>query len=171
MNNLKIENAHIIYKNFAGNRDQYHPGKRTFSIELDEDEANALAADGWNVRRKPTKSDPDVIINTIPVELRFDIFPPKIVMIGESSKRISYLDESTVGQLDAAAIKNVDLMIRPREWSTAGKSGVKAYLKTAYITIEEDDLDLKYAALLEDAAKNDTVYPDDADTVGEEVPF
>lgn len=171
MNNLKIENAHIIYKNFAGNRDQYHPGKRTFSIELDEGEANALAADGWNVRRKPTKSDPDVIINAIPVELRFDIFPPKIVMIGESSKRISYLDESTVGQLDTAAIKNVDLMIRPREWSTAGKSGVKAYLKTAYITIEEDDLDLKYAALLEDAAKNDTVYPDDADTVGEDVPF
>ena len=92
-------------------------------------------------------------------------------MIGESSKRISYLDESTVGQLDTAAIKNVDLMIRPRVWSTAGKSGIKAYLKTAYITIEEDDLDLKYAALLEDAAKNDPVYPDDADTVGEEVPF
>lgn len=170
MDNLKIENAHVIYKNFAGNRDQYHPGKRSFSIELDDSEAAALEADGWNVRRRPTKSDPDVIINTIPVELRFDIFPPKIVMIGESSKRVTYLDEVTVGQLDTAAIKNVDLMIRPREWSAAGKSGVKAYLKTAYITIEEDDLDLKYAALLEDAMQNGACHTQ-SDSDGEDVPF
>ena len=91
-------------------------------------------------------------------------------MIGESSKRVTYLDEVTVGQLDTAAIKNVDLMIRPREWSAAGKSGVKAYLKTAYITIEEDDLDLKYAALLEDVMQNGACHSQ-SDSDGEDVPF
>lgn len=152
MDNLKIEDAHILYKNFSGNRDQYNPGRRSFSVELAQDDAAVLENDGWNVRHRPTKSDPDVIIHTLPVQLRFDVYPPKIVMIGETSKRVTYLDESTVGQLDTAAIKSIDLMIRPREWTAVGKSGVKAYLKTAYITIEEDDLDLKYADLLAECA-------------------
>lgn len=153
MDNLKIENAHIIYKNFSGNRDQYHPGRRSFSVVLEEADANILEADGWNIRHRPSKADPDEIIHTLPVEARFDNFPPRVVMIGETSKRVTFLDENTIGQLDTAAIKNFDLLISPSKWTAAGKTGIKAYLKTAYVTIEEDDLDLKYAALLEEAAK------------------
>ncbi len=161
MDNLKIENAHVIYKNFAGNRDQYHPGRRSFSVVLEEADANILEADGWNIRHRPSKADPDEIIHTLPVEARFDNFPPRVIMIGETSKRVTFLDESTIGQLDTAAIKNFDLLINPSKWTAAGKSGVKAYLKTAYVTIEEDDLDLKYAALLEEAAKSTTTAPVD----------
>lgn len=171
MNNLKIENAHIMYKNFAGTRDTYHPGKRNFSVELSDEEATALEADGWNVRRKPSKADPDVIINSLPVDVRFDVFPPKVVMIGESSKKVTYLDETTVGQLDTAAIVNIDLMIRPREWTAVGKSGIKAYLKTAYITIEEDDLDLKYADLLNDAGNYISGNTADDEVDGDQLPF
>ena len=173
MDNLKIENAHIIYKNFAGNRDQYHPGRRSFSVSLEAADADVLEADGWNIRRRPNKADPDVIINTLPVEARFDNFPPKVVMIGEASKRVTFLDENTIGQLDTAAIKNIDLMISPSAWNAAGRSGIKAYLKTAYVTIEEDDLDLKYAALLADAAKENAnaaaEVPSDEDD--SDVPF
>lgn len=164
MDNLKIENAHIIYKNFAGNRDQYHPGRRSFSVVLEEADANILEADGWNVRHRPSKADPDEIIHTLPVEARFDNFPPRVVMIGEMSKRVTFLDENTIGQLDTAAIKNFDLLINPSRWTAAGKTGVKAYLKTAYVTIEEDDLDLKYAALLEEAAKSAAVAPVDSES-------
>lgn len=171
MNNLKIENANIIYKNFAGTRDTYHPGKRNFTVELDEAEADALEADGWNVRRKPSKANPDVVINSLPVDVRFDFFPPKVVMIGESSKKVTYLDETTVGQLDTAAIVNVDLMIRPREWTAVGKSGIKAYLKTAYITIEEDDLDLKYADLLNDSGNYISHNGTDDEVEGDHLPF
>lgn len=153
MDNLKIENAHIIYKNFSGNRDQYHPGRRSFSVVLEEADANILEADGWNVRHRPSKADPDEIIHTLPVEARFDNFPPRVVMIGETSKRVTFLDENTIGQLDTAAIKNFDLLINPSRWTAAGKTGVKAYLKTAYVTIEEDDLDMKYSALLSAYAK------------------
>ena len=167
MDNLKIEDAHILYKNFSGTRDQYNPGRRGFSVELEQDDAAVLENDGWNIRHRPSKADPDVIIHTLPVQLRFDVMPPKIVMIGETSKRVTYLDESTVGQLDTAAIKNIDLMIRPRVWNAVGKSGVKAYLKTAYITIEEDDLDLKYADLLNDFGSEPAhdIATDDDDTV------
>ena len=171
MDNLKIENAHVIYKNFAGNRDQYHPGRRSFSVVLEEADANILETDGWNIRHRPSKADPDEIIHTLPVEVRFDNFPPRVVMIGETSKRVTFLDENTIGQLDTAAIKNFDLLINPSRWTAAGKTGVKAYLKTAYFTIEEDDLDLKYAALLDEAMSRTGEFnpaPGDDD---ENVPF
>lgn len=170
MDNLKIENARIDYKDFAGKRDRYHPGRRTFSVELDEADANILEADGWNIRHRPSKEHPDEIIHTLPVEARFDNFPPRVVMIGETSKRVTFLDENTIGQLDAAVIKNFDLLINPSKWTAAGKTGIKAYLKTAYVTIEENDLDLKYAALLEDVMQNGACHSQ-SDSDDENVPF
>lgn len=172
MDNLKIEDAHILYKNFSGARDQYHPGRRSFSVVLEEADADILEADGWNIRHRPSKADPNEIIHTLPVEARFDNFPPRVVMIGETSKRVTFLDENTIGQLDTAAIKNFDLLISPSRWAAAGKTGIKAYLKTAYVTIEEDDLDLKYAALLEEAAKSAAVAPVDSESEDDsDVPF
>ena len=92
-------------------------------------------------------------------------------MIGESSKKVTFLDETTVGQLDSAAIKTIDLMLSPSKWTAAGRSGIEAYLKTAYVTIEEDDLDLKYAALLEDAMSRAGEFNQATGDDDENVPF
>ncbi len=55
------------------------------------------------------------------------------------------LSEDSVGVLDWAEIKVADLIVNASYWTVNGKSGVKAYLKSLFVTIEEDALERKYA--------------------------
>lgn len=63
-----------------------------------------------------------------------------------SSKGISLLDEGSVGMLDWAELSTVDLILSPYRWDVNGKTGIKAYLKTMYATIAEDEFESKYYA-------------------------
>lgn len=146
--NLEIEDAVILFRNFTGVGTQYNRlGDKNFSVRLDEESALPLIEDGWNI--KPLKpldeSDPEVYYH-LPVKVRFDIVPPTIWLItnGSRSKK-TLLNEKTVSVLDFADIVSADLVIKPYNWNAQGKSGIKAYLKTAYITIEEDRFAAKYA--------------------------
>lgn len=62
-----------------------------------------------------------------------------------SSTARTNLDEASVEVLDWADIRVADLIARGYEWSVNGKTGVKAYLQSLFVTIEEDDLERKYA--------------------------
>ncbi len=141
---LIMEDVEIIFRNFAGKEDQYNrAGDRNFSIRLPEDVAMAMAADGWNVKPLRQRDEDDPHMFHLPVSVSYKIKPPKIFMI--SSRGMTRLREDDVEMLDYVEIKKVDLSVNPSAWSVNGNSGIKAYLDSLYLTIEEDELELKYS--------------------------
>jgi len=141
---FKVEGARILFRNFSGRKDTFNPaGDRTFACVLTQEAAEAMAADGWNVKLLAPREEGDEATPYIQVKIGYEFRPPKIIVISSTAR--THLDESTVGELDHAEFTNVDLICRGRWWTMGDKSGWKAYLQSMYVTIYEDDLDRKYA--------------------------
>jgi len=145
--NISIENARIGFRNFTGKETQFNlKGRRNFCVFLDEELSKTLVRDGWNVKFLEPREPDEPRQAYLPVGVSYSNYSPTIYMFTNSSGR-TLLDETTVHILDWADIGNVDLIIRPYNWEVAGKNGVKAYLKTMYITVIEDEFASKYKNL------------------------
>lgn len=151
-----MEGMRIVFRNFAGKEGQYNrEGDRNFGVILPPDVAEQMLADGWNVKYLKPREDDEEGEETpwIQVSVNFDAGrPPTILMITSRGK--TKLDKDNVEQLDWVDIAQdesgtpkVDLIVRPYHWEVSGRSGIKAYLQTMYVTIEEDDLARKYAEM------------------------
>ena len=142
-NNIMIENARLIFKNFSGEESKFNRGgNKNFCVLLDHDMAQDLEAEGWNVKYLRPREDGEEPAPYLQVTVAYGNIPPKVIMIAGRNK--VPLDSVTVGTLDYAEIRNVDLIIRPYNWTVNGKQGVKAYLKTMYVEIEQDAFASKY---------------------------
>ena len=146
---ITIEGARLIFRNFEGREERFNAkGRRNFCVLLDEDIANELSNDGWNVKYLSPREEGDAPQAYIQVKVTFGKRPPKVVVITGSKKKL--FDESDISKLDWMTFEHVDVKIRPYEYDINGKTGVSAYLKTMYATLMEDELDAKYASIEED---------------------
>lgn len=149
--NVTIEDARLIFLNFAGREGRFNSqGERNFCVVLDNKTAQQMKKDGWNVKLPKDITDPDMEQQRdpfLPVAVKFTIKPPTVVMITSAGRR--YLTEHTVEILDSMEFANVDLVVNASRWDVNEKTGIKAYLKSIYVTIEEDDLARKYANIPE----------------------
>ena len=146
--NVVLEGVRIVYRNFEGREGQYNrEGDRNFAVVLDDELAEAMKADGWNVKTKPPREEGDGNFNTLAVAVSFKGRPPTAVLV--TSKGRTPLDKESIDIIDIVDIANVDLIIRPYQWAVSGKSGIKAYLQAIYVTLEEDVLSKKYADIPE----------------------
>lgn len=147
VNNINIEGALIIWKNFSGERDKYNPGKRGFSVVIDDPVmADELSNEGWNVKERPLPEGADSSEQewTLPVKLNMNRYTQVWLIVGNHKK---LLDENTVAQLDVVDIVNCDISIRPYKWEMSGRSGITAYVDFMYVTIRENKFAEKYADL------------------------
>lgn len=144
--NRTFDNAEIIFRNFAGRKQQYNEeGNRNFCIVLEPDLADMMEKDGWNVKSMRVRDEGDVPDRYIQVKVNFNSErPPKVIMIAGPNRLALGPDEVAV--LDFAELSNVDVTLNPYAWDFNGKQGVTAYLKTIFATQALDELDLKYGA-------------------------
>lgn len=150
--NITMEGVTIAFRNFSGKEGQYNrEGDRNFVVFLNDDVAEQMAADGYNIKHLKPRDEDEEPQAYVEVALGYKYRPPRVVMV--TSRGRTNLGEDEVGILDWADIRHTDLIIRPYSWEVSGKRGVKAYVQSIFVNIEEDELEKKYADV-PDSAQN-----------------
>lgn len=147
VNVLNLEGAQIGFRNFAGNEGPYNKaGDRNFVVFLDPDKAEELKDQGWNVKwpkeRQDIAPEDDDRNPYLPVQVAFNRFPPKVILITDGNA--TRIEESEIETLDFVEIEKSDIVLNPYHWSVNGKEGIKAYLKAIYVTVATDAFSSKY---------------------------
>lgn len=145
-NILEIEEAKIVYRNFTGIAGKYNrEGDRNFAVVIPEQEiADDLLKEGWNVKIKPPREDGDEPFIYLPVKIKFNDRGPGIY-INTFDGGLERLNEETVGSLDNIDIVSVSLDIRAYDWEVNGKVGRTAYLQGMEVVQNIDRFAAKYA--------------------------
>lgn len=158
---ITIKGATLIYKNFAGLAKRFNAkGIRNFHVVLDSEFAQVLERDGWNIKwHDPREDSDDPAWPSIKVAVRFDNYPPRIMLITKGGKTL--LDEESVDILDWAEIVRADIVLTGSRWDVQGKQGIKAYLAKGFITLSDDDLESEYSDVK--SSLNSRVSDDDED--------
>ena len=142
---LQIDDARIIYRNFAGVGSKFNrEGDRNFAVIIpDQEVADALINEGWNVKIKPPREEGDDPFMFLPVKIKFSDRGPNLYLI--TGNRKNELDEESISCLDEVDILSVDLDIRPYDWEVNGKTGRTAYLQSIAVIQQLDRFAERYA--------------------------
>lgn len=146
---VTLEGVRLMWRNFGGGPTRFNQagGKREFAIALDPEVAQEMERLGWPIgylEPRPDKEG-DEGLWFIKVKISYNPIakPPRIVQV--TSRNKIELPEDMIKSLDYAYIINADVKISTSFYDVNGKTGYSVYLQTLYATIQEDDLDAKYA--------------------------
>lgn len=137
---IQIDKAErITYKNFSGTASKYNrEGDRNFALVINDQEiADALIEEGWNVKIKPPREEGDAPFIYLPVKVKFNEFGPNVYLV--TGGRMNRLDEESVSVLDHVYLSEIDMDIRPYDWEVNGKTGRTAYLQSGRFTQDVTD--------------------------------
>lgn len=143
---LQIEDARIIYRNFAGIGSKYNrDGDRNFAVIIPNQEiADELIADGWAVKIKPPRDEDESPFMYLPVKVKFNNRGPAAYVKSENS--VQRLNKDTIGMLDEIDIQSVDMDLRAYDWEVNGKTGRSAYLQAINVIQNIDRFGAQYQA-------------------------
>lgn len=141
---LQIDDARIIYRNFTGAPSKFNrEGDRNFALVIpDEEIADELAREGWNVKIKPARDEGDTPFMYLPVKVKFNDRGPAVYL--NSGSRVNKLTEDMIDILDNIDIVGIDMDIRPYDWEVNGKTGRTAYLQSMNVIQEIDRFAERY---------------------------
>ena len=136
---LQIDEARLVFRNFSGEASKYNrEGDRNFAIIIpDEDIANAMIKEGWNVKIKQPREDGDEPFMYLSVKVKFNDYGPNVYLV--SGNKMNRLDEDSVDCLDKISILSADLDIRPYDWEVNGRTGRTAYLQSIKVIQRSTD--------------------------------
>ena len=143
---LQIEDARIIYRNFAGIGSKYNrDGDRNFAVIIPNQEiADELIADGWAVKIKPPRDEDDSPFMYLPVKVKFNGRGPAAYV--KSGNSVQRLNEDTIGMLDEIDIQSVDMDLKGYDWKVNDKKGKSAYLQAINVIQNIDRFGAQYQA-------------------------
>lgn len=135
---IQIDDARICFRNFSGRPDKYNrEGDRNFAVIIDDQEvADALIEQGWNVKIRPPREEGDDPFMYLAVKVKFNDRGPNVYL--KTGRATNRLDEESVDCLDNVDILGVDLDIRPYDWDVNGKTGRTAYLQSICVSQDTD---------------------------------
>lgn len=142
---LQIDDARIIYRNFRGEGSKFNrEGDKNFALVIpDQDMADALVREGWNVKIKPPIDEEDEPFMFLPVKVKFNDRGPQVYL--KTGDRVNRLDEESIAMLDDIDILSVNMDLRSYHWEVNGKTGITAYLQSIEVIQEIDRFAARYA--------------------------
>ena len=148
-----IDGRQIIFKNFKGRGDKFNrEGDRNFSLRIDdENTADALVKEGWNVRIKEGRDEDEGPFMRLPIKVKFTNYGPNVYL--RTGNRVNELNEESIACLDNIEIDSVSMDIRPYDWDVNGRTGRTAYLQSMEVVQRIDRFAARYAN------KNDEEVP------------
>ena len=141
---VQIEDARIIYRNFAGIGSKFNrEGDRNFAVIIpDEDAANILRENGYVVKIKPPRDEDESPFMYLPVKIKFNNRGPSAYVVSGNS--VTRLNEDTIGMIDEIDISSVNMDLRPYDWEVNGQTGRTAYLQAIEVVQNIDRFGARY---------------------------